>query len=346
MALLEFENGWQSSRISFSVDLSPIDMASPEKRKRSDVADMNYSTEFEFFNLSSHVNHGCDADKTESLISADELFVDGKILPQIRAPEALFLSNDSHASPESSSPARSESSSLSKTSGLENDECKSARWPSSRWKKIFKLSNNDHFRPAVDEADQILNEGKNDVKNRPSGRSRWPFSWSGGEKRGSSLFCALPFSRSKSAAERKSKPCCEASSYRSISFGAEFERKILLSGSKPFGTSSSKREDFMKPPDLTKRKGNQGRVLTNSPSRYYSRGSPGRKNQRFMVRNSKGLASGGSIGMSMRVSPVVNMPALGMRSFGGQKKGSGIFGFVSRNNRKPSHCPNCRMKSF
>ncbi|GLJ10075.1 hypothetical protein SUGI_0121510 [Cryptomeria japonica] len=310
MAWPEFGNGWQSPRISFSVNLSQTDRESPGKQKRSDFDNMNYSTEFEFCSVKS-VNHCCGTDLSGTLTSADELFVDGKILPQSRAPESQVLSDGSHASLESSSPVRSASHNLSKTSGFENDPCKSARWPSIRWKNIFKLSNNDRFCRALKEApDQGLNEGNNDVKNLPFGRSRWPFSRSGREKRGNCLFCALPFSRSKSGVERQSKPCCDASSYRSISIGAESQRKILLTDSKPFRISSLKREEFKKPPDLPKLKGSPERAMTNSLPRDYGRGSPGKRNERFMVRNSKSLAEGGSI--SMRVSPVVNMPALGI----------------------------------
>ncbi|GLJ10077.1 hypothetical protein SUGI_0121530 [Cryptomeria japonica] len=329
MAWPEVGNGWQSPRISFSVDLSQIDRTSPEKRIRVGPADIIHSPEFEFCTVSKFKD-GRDIAFGETLMSADELFVDGKILPQISAPKAQPLTIARHLSLESSSPIRSASFPSSKASGAENGGFKSSNRMSGRWKEMFKLSNRDYFCATSKEAEEDGNGEKPPV----SSRSRWPFSRSGGESRGNGLFCALPFSRSKSAVERKSRPCSEPPScYRSKSVGAQSafkETEALVSGSKPAVTTDLK--DVKKgPPDLPRHKGSPGRTRRSSSARSYGRGSPGRGSGRFVVRNSKTLDSprpgkpmaDGLLkshcnvsGVSMKVNPVLNVPA-----YIGPKKG-------------------------
>jgi len=82
------------------------------------------------------------------------------------------------------------------------------------------------------------------VKNHPSGKLRWSFSWSGEEMTRSDLFCSLPFSRRKYVVECKSKPCYNAFSYRSKIFEFESERENLISYLKLGSIASLNYEDF------------------------------------------------------------------------------------------------------
>lgn len=338
MAWPEVGNGWQSPRISFSVDLSQIDRTSPEKRIRVGPADIIHSPEFEFCTVS-RFKDSREAVFGEILSSADELFVDGKILPQIRAPKSQPLTIARHLSLESSSPLRSASLPCSKTSGAENGGFKSSNRMSGRWKEMFKRSNRDYFCAASKESEDESNEEKPPA----TSRSRWPFSRSGSESRVNGLFCSLPFSRSRSAVEHKSRTCSEAPScYRSKSVGAQSifkETEDLVRGSKPADKADSK--DARKgPPDLPRQKGSPGRPRRSSSARIYGRGSPGRGSGRFVVRNSKtldsprpgkpmadGLLKGhcNVSGVSMKVNPVLNVPAY-IGPVGG-RNGPGLFGF-------------------
>lgn len=245
---------WQSPRISFSLNLSQSDRISPEKRKRQDVADLNYDTDFEFCVATN--NNDRHSIFEEALLSvADELFMDGKILPLSRPTEAQPVTIASHLGLENSrcrSPVRSTSYPPSKiTSGCSGDVAsKSSRHkPPSKWKEIMlKLSNKENACAEIRGTPSKLvdqDRSGNNVKQQPSStRSRWPFSRScstgSGETKGNSLFCSLPFSRSHSTAERKHKAATSAFCYRSRSVGAQCTSKEIeidlsgpVEGSKP-----------------------------------------------------------------------------------------------------------------
>jgi hypothetical protein len=79
-------NDWLSPRISLSFNLSPTDKFLPKKRKREDVAVANYDTDFEFCVASRNCNGWNSTSEETLLVVVDELFVDGKVLPLIRGP--------------------------------------------------------------------------------------------------------------------------------------------------------------------------------------------------------------------------------------------------------------------
>lgn len=234
-------NDWQSPRISFSLNLSQSDRISPEKRKRPDVADLSYDTDFEFSVLNN--NNDRHAIFEEALLSvADELFLDGKILPLIRPIEAQPITIASHLGLETSrcpSPVRSTSYPPSKiTSSCSGNVASksSPHKPPSKWKEImFKLSNRENMSAeSRGISSKVVDQDRsgNNVKQQPSStRSRWPFSRScstgSGETKGNGLFCSLPFSRSHSTAERKHKAAASAFCYRSRSVGARCTSKEI-----------------------------------------------------------------------------------------------------------------------
>jgi len=259
-AYLEIGNGWQSPRISFTLDLSQTDTTnddrqsprisfslnllhtdgiSPEKRRREDVS---YDTDFEFCVISNN-NDGWNTIRGETLLPvADELFEDGKILPLIHGPlETQPVTIAGHLSLEISkcrSPVRSISSSPSKitSSCWRNVASKSlCHKAPNKWKDImFKLSNKENSREEnIRKSSKGVDrdESGNNVKQQISPtKSLCPFSRScstGGEMKGKCLFCSLPYSRMQSTAEQKYKVAT------STSKDIESDVPVLVEGSKP-----------------------------------------------------------------------------------------------------------------
>eukprot|EP01018_Ginkgo_biloba_P028356 Gb_14501 [translate_table: standard] len=231
MACSDIGTDWLSPRISFSHDLSQTDRLSPEKRK-SDVIYENYSTEFEFCMLRNDNIETRIPVFGETFLSADELFVDGKIMPRIQPVEPNPISIAHHLSLESSrcssrvpSAAYCPSKPMPMASSG-NVSSKGSTKASNTGKELFKLRNET----ISEESRPILRAGSNsddakpgqNVNQRSSPRSLFPFSRScstGQETRVNGSFCSSPFSRRNSSEERKSKPC-SASSSRSKSVGA------------------------------------------------------------------------------------------------------------------------------
>ena len=200
-------NDLQSPRISFSLSLSQTDRIPQEfKCKREDVySDINHDTDFEFF-----VNgrNSMTRELTHVAI-ADELFVDGKMLPLIQGPvEAQPVSIARHVSLENLrclSPVQFYfSPSKIRSSCWGNVASKSLRdhKPPNKWKEmLFKLirnkenvcADNNRRSTSLKVVDQSLPS---------STKSVWSFSRScrtvGREIKGNSLFRFLPFSRSHS----------------------------------------------------------------------------------------------------------------------------------------------------
>eukprot|EP01018_Ginkgo_biloba_P028354 Gb_19681 [translate_table: standard] len=178
----------------------------------------------------------------ETFLSADELFVDGKIMPRIEPVEDHPISIAHHLSLESSrcsSPVPSASYCPSKTMPKASSvNVKGSTKASNRWKELFKLRNENisaESRPIL-KAGSNLDDAKpsNNVNQPSSPRSLFPFSRScstGQETRVNGSFCYSPFSRRNSAEERKPK-ASSASSSRSKSVG-------VLSMSKETQTSSA-----------------------------------------------------------------------------------------------------------
>lgn len=238
-------NDWQSPRISFSLNLSQTDRISPEKRKREDVTDVNYDTDFEFCVISNN-NNGRNSIRGDTLLPiADELFADGKVLPLIRGPvEAQPVTIAHHLSLETSkcqSPVRSNSSPPSKLRSCcwGNVGSKPLRHkPPNKWKEImFKLSNKEVARAESRRTSSKLldqdGSGNNYVKQQTSSTiSMWPFSRTsstgGGEMEGNGLFCSLPCCRIPSTAELKYKAATTGCMYKEIEI-----LPGLVEGSKP-----------------------------------------------------------------------------------------------------------------
>lgn len=238
-------NDWQSPRISFSLNLSQTDRISPEKRKREDVADVNYDTDFEFCVISNN-NNGRNSIRGDTLLPiADELFADGKVLPLIRGPvEAQPVTIAHHLSLETSrcgSPVRSTSSPPSKIRSCcwGNVGSKSLRHkPPNKWKEImFKLSNKEVARAENRRTSSKLldqdGSGTNYVKQQTSSTiSMWPFSrtcsTAGGEMEGNGLICSLPCCRVPSTEELKYKAAATGCMYKEIEI-----LPGLVKGSKP-----------------------------------------------------------------------------------------------------------------
>lgn len=237
MAYSDGGNGWQSPRISFSFNLSPADRLFPEKRKRADVADINYDTDFEFCVASNNCN-GWNSTSAETLLAvADELFVDGKILPLIRCPiKVQPVTIARHLSLEISR-SQSPVSSISYFPSNIQRNCsgdvasKSIRHKSpGKWKEIMlKLSNKKKenvFTSEEIDQDRLVSN----VKQQPSS--------------GTSLCCPSPFVRRRISAGRKHKAgnftsCYKRKSVRPwcTSTGQE-TLPVLVEGSKPLEASS------------------------------------------------------------------------------------------------------------
>lgn len=230
----------QSPRISFSLNLSQMDGISPEKRKREDAADVSYDTDFEFCVISSNNNNDDGRWNTstgETLLPvADELFVDGKILPLIHGPlEGKPVTIAHHLSLEISrcrSPVRSISSPPSKIASncWGNVACKSLyHKPPNKWRDIiFKLSTKENARAQNSEVDNRDGSGDNVKQQTSPTKSLCPFSRSCStdlEMKGRCLFCSLPCSRIQSTAEHKYKAA--TSKHR------ETDVPVLVQDSKP-----------------------------------------------------------------------------------------------------------------
>ncbi|GLJ10071.1 hypothetical protein SUGI_0121370 [Cryptomeria japonica] len=224
MACGNAESGWGSPRFSFSVNLSSTDIASPEKRKLKDLLDLNYSTEFEFLVAS---NMNVNADLGEPLKSADDLFADGKILPQFPSlqPQTIKIAQFS------SHPRPNQKKSASKL----------GRKLSARWMRFLRLENHEHFRTISKEADANENESscpkvkpqrfRKFVSLFSRSSDHWPCC--------KDLFCVFPFQRDKSEAQNKSVESQIASK----------ETQTLVSGSKPAAAAGLKNGGLMEVED-------------------------------------------------------------------------------------------------
>ncbi|GLJ10070.1 hypothetical protein SUGI_0121360 [Cryptomeria japonica] len=93
MAWWDTENEGATPRISFSFYLSATDRTWSEKPKREDMICTKYAKEFEFCTV-----NNC----SKTLSYADELFVDGKILPPGRGIESQPRNMTRHLSLEKS----------------------------------------------------------------------------------------------------------------------------------------------------------------------------------------------------------------------------------------------------
>ncbi|KAH7289091.1 hypothetical protein KP509_31G057000 [Ceratopteris richardii] len=99
----DLDQGWTSPRISFSQDLAFEELkksessgvASPDKRRWQGGADEEdlHSSEFEFLSSGGVAYNGFPHRKDDPMMSAEELFSDGKILP-MNAQEMIQSSND------------------------------------------------------------------------------------------------------------------------------------------------------------------------------------------------------------------------------------------------------------
>lgn len=230
---------WQSPRISFSLNLPQADRNSPEKRKRDNVADVNFDTDFEFC-VTRNNNDGRNPVSEETPVPvAAQLPVDNKILPLIEGHvEAQSMTIARHLSFESSrceSRVRPTSPHRPKILSSNVSSKSSSLKPLNMWKEImFKLSSQERKSTKVVDQDR----SGNNAKQQPSTKSLWPFSRSystGGEMKRNGLFCALPFSRSHSTAERKYKP----GSSGSTSEDTDTEVRGLVEGSKPLEPCST-----------------------------------------------------------------------------------------------------------
>lgn len=365
---------WQSPRISFSLNLSQTDRISPEKRKRKDVADINCVTDFEFY-----VNGRNSITGETHLAIADELFMDGKMVPLIHGPvEAQPVPIAHHVSLENLrclSPVRLTSSPSKITSSCwGNVASKSLRHkPPSKWKEmLFKLSNKENV--CAENRRRTLFKVV-DQSQPSSTKSVWSFSRScrtGGEMKGNGLFRSLPFSRSHSTAERKYKAATSGCTSKEI----EIDLSGLVEGSKPPEAWSRSNKVQPEPQYYSELKprseaeegkgearaeqytAGRGKLGSSGlpASRMSSQRSTGRvgANGRLMIRNldspppGKPMAEGSlvvkannSMGGGVRVSPVLNV--------GGSWNGcGGLFGFFSRREKKqpqPSAYPRTnRMK--
>jgi hypothetical protein len=300
-------NDWQSPRISFSLNLSQTDRISPEKRKREDVADVIYDTDFEFCVISNN-NNGRSSIRGETLLPiADELFVDGKILPLIHCPvEAQPVSIARHLSLERSrcqSPVRSTSSPPSKIRSCcwGNVASKSLRHKApNKWKEImFKLSNKEDARAENRRASsKFLDQdrsGNNCAKQQTSSStiSMWPFtrtcSTGGGEMEGNGLFYSLPCSSIPSPADLKYKAATTGCTYKEIEI-----LPGLVEGSKPlkaWGISNKVQSDprclRRNDKEETKIKQTAGRGKQGSPGLPASRIRGGMNSPRTVVGNGR-----------------------------------------------------------
>lgn len=239
--------GWQSPRISFCHDI-PGDRVSPEKRKREEITD-NYSTEFEFCMAQNATD---PAFLGQGMISADELFLDGKLLP-LHIPLQTPPQEMDNATPEdleNTTPAVSanlepevedetQRISVAQDVSLENvqssADCGSNTIPVSpkspklghRWKEIFKLGklqvatskDSQCQEMKIGEKKESHNYGFG-LKQPLSPRSIWPFtrSSSAGDAKAASASCSLASSRSNSAGDSNymskasSAPCSRSNS--------------------------------------------------------------------------------------------------------------------------------------
>ncbi|GLJ10073.1 hypothetical protein SUGI_0121440, partial [Cryptomeria japonica] len=235
----------ESPRISFSVNLSSTDIISPERRKRKDLEEVNCSTEFEFsIDSSVNVNVGFG----ETLVSADDLFVDGKILPQIpplRQQNVKIDQLSSHSCPD-----------------RENSASKPNSKFSTRWKRFFKLENLEYFRAISKEADENANESSGpEAKPQRSRNFVSLFSRRRGQRpRWNGLFCVLPFSRKKRVAQRKSVE---------VQIVCKETQNLVLS-SNPATATGLNNGGLMEVESFS-----QSNRLMKSPIRNYSRSSPG-----------------------------------------------------------------------
>eukprot|EP01018_Ginkgo_biloba_P022634 Gb_26184 [translate_table: standard] len=224
--------GWQSPRISFCQDISS-DRVSPEKRKREELPD-DYSTEFEFCMVQSASNPAIFG---ETMLSADELFLDGKLLPLHIPPQFDHQETDSlnpavliETETTTEMETEAESVSIARHINLENTQptttttsCASNTVPLSpkssklsyRWKEIFKLGKLQVKESQCPETLRGVKEEGSNKKNSASylkqplsPRSIWPFSRSSsaGDAKANSASCSLASSRSNSAGDNSSKP--------------------------------------------------------------------------------------------------------------------------------------------
>lgn len=169
MASVDIEKGIQSPRISFSVYLSQTDIVPAEKQEsENDLKCIKSDADFEFC-----VANKLNVNGSGNPILADELAVEESILPQIRPEDENFAEQYTpevlHAAAPDSNPK-----------GTMNDGAKPSKVAAEEVKDRKEMNNNN----GITRASFSLS-------------SRWPFTRSRSK--------SLPFSRSKSAGERKSK---------------------------------------------------------------------------------------------------------------------------------------------
>jgi hypothetical protein len=247
--------GWQSPRISFCHDI-PGDRVSPEKRKREEIID-NYSTEFEFCMVQNATN---PTFLDQGMISADELFLDGKLLPLHIPPQTPLqemddatpedLENTTHAvsaEPEPEVKAETQSINVVQDVSLENVQSSadsgsntipvSPKSPklSHRWKEIFKLGKLQVVTSKDSECQEIKKGEKKESHNHGfslkqplSPRSIWPFtrSSSAGDAKAASTSCSLASSRSNSAGDSNYKPKVSSAPCSRSNSGSDSKSKV------------------------------------------------------------------------------------------------------------------------
>jgi hypothetical protein len=352
-------NDRQSPRISFSLNISQTDRISTEKQKR-DVADVNCDTDFEFC-----VN-GLNSIIGESLLPvADELFVDGKILPLVH-----------HVSLENLkclSPVRSTSSPSSEITStrLGNVASKSLRHkPPNKWKEmVFKLSKKESVSAENRRASfKVVDQSQPSSMKPLSSFSR--SCRTGGEMKGNGLFRSLSFSRSHSSTEPKYKAATSGCTSKEIETGLSGQ----VEGAKPpeawsinnkvqpelryYGELKPRFEADGGKEETKAKQYTAGRGKLGSPGLPVSRMRRGMSSQQIterfgansmsMVRNLESPPPGktmveGSLfvkaknsigGRGVRVSPVVNVPVCIAHAGGRWNGGGSLFGFFSKREKK------------
>lgn len=247
--------GWQSPRISFCHDI-PGDRASPEKRKREEIID-NYSTDFEFCMVQNATD---PAFSDQGMISADELFLDGKLLPLHIPPQTPLqetdnstpgdLENTTHAvSAELEPEVEDETQSISVAQDVSLQDVQPVADSSSntipvypkspklghRWKEIFKLGKLQVVTSKDSECHEIKKGEKKESNNHGfalkqplSPRSIWPFtrSSSAGDAKAASASCSLASSRSNSAGDSNYKSKASSAPCSRSNSGSDSKSKV------------------------------------------------------------------------------------------------------------------------
>lgn len=344
-------NERQSPRISFSVYISQTDGISPEKLT-SDMADVNYDADFEF------CINGQNSSIGETLLPvADDLFVDGKILPLHHGPvQARPVTVSHHVGLESLmclSPVRSTSSPSSDitSSCSRNVASKSfAPKPPNKWKEVVvKPSNKENVC-----AEKSSTSFKLVDQSQPSStKPLWPFSRScrrGEEMKGTGLFRSLSFSRSQSTAERKFKAensVCATKEIETVEawsisnkvqHGPRYYGELKPRFDAKRGTEETKAEQYsggrgkLGSPSLPASRMRRGMSGQRSTGRFSGNGPPAGKtvDKYLFVKGNNSIGGRGGA----RVSPVVNVPVCIVHSRGSWNSGGGLFGFFSRREKK------------